>query len=148
MAKEKTVEEQLAEANVLAARLQGDLDTAAADVTRLQGELEKAGRDLDDATAREADLKNQVTSANDAKAAVERKLEEAERSLAEAASAQVKQPKVAKPVMLNVVSNTNYSYDIGDGIRVTPDVPVKALRSPGNLLDCNMNAGLIVEYEG
>ena len=49
--------------------------------------------------------------------------------------------------MLLVVSATDFSYDIGDGLRATPDVPVKAERYEGNLLDSQMKAGYVVEYK-
>lgn len=52
-----------------------------------------------------------------------------------------------KKTMLLVVSATDFSYDIGDGLRATPDVPVKAERYEGNLLDSQMKAGYVVEYK-
>ena len=52
-----------------------------------------------------------------------------------------------KKSMLLVVSATDFSYDIGDGLRATPDVPVKAERYEGNLLDSQMKAGYVVEYK-
>lgn len=52
-----------------------------------------------------------------------------------------------KRTMLLVVSATDFSYDIGDGLRATPDVPVKAERYEGNLLDSQMKAGYVVEYK-
>lgn len=60
---------------------------------------------------------------------------------ADKASAKVKKS------MLLVVSATDFSYDIGDGLRATPDVPVKAERYEGNLLDSQMKAGYVVEYK-
>ena len=57
------------------------------------------------------------------------------------------QAKVKKTMLL-VVSATDFSYDIGDGLRATPDVPVKAERYEGNLLDSQMKAGYVVEYTG
>ena len=56
------------------------------------------------------------------------------------------QAKVKKSMLL-VVSATAFSYDIGDGLRATPDVPVKAERYEGNLLDSQMKAGYVVEYK-
>ena len=56
------------------------------------------------------------------------------------------QAKVKKSMLL-VVSATDFSYDIGDGLRATPDVPVKAERYEGNLLDSQMKAGYVVEYK-
>ena len=56
------------------------------------------------------------------------------------------QAKVKKTMLL-VVSATDFSYDIGDGLRATPDVPVKAERYEGNLLDAQMKAGYVVEYK-
>ena len=56
------------------------------------------------------------------------------------------QAKVKKTMLL-VVSATDFSYDIGDGLRATPDVPVKAERYDGNLLDSQMKAGYVVEYK-
>ena len=56
------------------------------------------------------------------------------------------QAKVKKTMLL-VVSATDFSYDIGDGLRATPDVPVKAERYEGNLLDSQMKAGYVVEYK-
>lgn len=56
------------------------------------------------------------------------------------------QAKVKKTMLL-VVSATGFSYDIGDGLRATPDVPVKAERYEGNLLDSQMKAGYVVEYK-
>lgn len=52
-----------------------------------------------------------------------------------------------KTSVVNVVSNTDYSYLI-EGVLVTPDAPKKLERREGNLLDCQIKAGLIVEYEG
>lgn len=62
---------------------------------------------------------------------------------ADKAQAQAK----VKKTMLLVVSATDFSYDIGDGLRATPDVPVKAERYEGNLLDSQMKAGYVVEYK-
>ena len=59
-----------------------------------------------------------------------------------------KAPAKVKKSMLLVVSATDFSYDIGDGLRATPDVPVKAERYEGNLLDSQMKAGYVVEFEG
>ena len=56
------------------------------------------------------------------------------------------QAKVKKTMLL-LVSATDFSYDIGDGLRATPDVPVKAERYEGNLLDSQMKAGYVVEYK-
>lgn len=56
------------------------------------------------------------------------------------------QAKVKKTMLL-VVSATDFSYDIGDGLRATPDVPVKAERYEGNLLDSQMKAGYVIEYK-
>lgn len=56
------------------------------------------------------------------------------------------QAKVKKSMLL-VVSATDFSYDIGDGLRATPDVPVKAERYEGNLLDSQMKAGYVIEYK-
>lgn len=56
------------------------------------------------------------------------------------------QAKVKKTMLL-VVSATDFSYDIGDGLRATPDVPVKAECYEGNLLDSQMKAGYVVEYK-
>ena len=61
-------------------------------------------------------------------------------------SADKAQAKVKKSMLL-VVSATDFSYDIGDGLRATPDVPVKAERYEGNLLDSQMKAGYVVEYK-
>ncbi len=58
-----------------------------------------------------------------------------------------KAPAKVKKSMLLVVSATDFSYDIGDGLRATPDVPVKAERYEGNLLDSQMKAGYVVEYK-
>ena len=58
-----------------------------------------------------------------------------------------KTPAKVKKSMLLVVSATDFSYDIGDGLRATPDVPVKAERYEGNLLDSQMKAGYVVEYK-
>ena len=58
-----------------------------------------------------------------------------------------KAPAKVKKSMLLVVSATEFSYDIGDGLRATPDVPVKAERYEGNLLDLQMKAGYVVEYK-
>lgn len=58
-----------------------------------------------------------------------------------------KAPAKVKKSMLLVVSATEFSYDIGDGLRATPDVPVKAERYEGNLLDSQMKAGYVVEYK-
>ena len=56
------------------------------------------------------------------------------------------QAKVKKTMLL-VVSATDFSYDIGDGLRATPAVPVRAERYEGNLLDSQMKAGYVVEYK-
>ena len=58
-----------------------------------------------------------------------------------------KAPAKVKKSMLLVVSATDFSYDIGDGLRATPDVPVKAERYEGNLLDSQMKAGYVIEYK-
>ena len=57
------------------------------------------------------------------------------------------QAKVKKSMVL-VVSATEFSYDIGNNQKATPDVPVKAERYEGNLLDSQMKAGYVVEYTG
>lgn len=57
------------------------------------------------------------------------------------------QAKVKKTMVL-VVSATEFSYDIGNNQKATPDVPVKAERYEGNLLDSQMKAGYVVEYTG
>lgn len=64
-----------------------------------------------------------------------------------------KTPAAAKPVKVKkesvlVISATEYSYDIGDGVKVTPEAPVRAERYEGNLLDSQMKAGYIVVFEG
>ena len=48
--------------------------------------------------------------------------------------------------MVKVVSATDYNYMV-EGQTVTSDKPVSLLRKEGNYLDCQMKAGLIVEYE-
>lgn len=62
-------------------------------------------------------------------------------------SADKGQAKVKKTMVL-VVSATEFSYDIGNNQKATPDVPVKAERYEGNLLDSQMKAGYVVEYTG
>ena len=59
-----------------------------------------------------------------------------------------KGPAKVKKSMVLVVSATEFSYDIGNNQKATPDVPVKAERYEGNLLDSQMKAGYVVEYTG
>lgn len=82
-----------------------------------------------------------------AEKAVEEAKAEAEKAKAQAAeAAKGKSARKAKTESVRVVSATNYSYLI-DGTRVTPDIPVTLERREGNLLDAQMKAGLIKEYE-
>lgn len=114
-------------------------------------ELEALKQKLAEAEGRaEAAEKEKALLAEKAEAAekaVEEAKAEAEKAKAQAAeAAKGKSARKAKTESVRVVSATNYSYLI-DGTRVTPDIPVTLERREGNLLDAQMKAGLIKEYE-
>ena len=93
------------------------------------------------------ELKAKLAAAEARAESAEGKAQEATRQLEElSADKSRKTTKAAQPKIVTVISLTQYSYLV-DGVRVTPDVPVKLEWRPGNLLDCNMKAGLIGEYE-
>ena len=93
------------------------------------------------------ELKAKLAAAEAKAQEAEGKAQEATRQLEElSADKSRKAAEAVKPKILTVISKTPYSYLV-DGVRVTPDVPVKLEWRPGNLLDCNMKAGLIGEYE-
>lgn len=74
------------------------------------------------------------------------KVAQAERERADAAANSAGKKTEQKTESVTVVSATDYSYLI-EGVRVTPDRPVKLERRFGNLLDVHMNRGLIKVYE-
>lgn len=124
--------ERQEQANLLE-ELKAKLAAAEARANSAEGEAEAA--------------KNEAAEAKDKADQAEAKAQEAARQLVELSEAKSeKTTKAAQPKIVTVISLTQYSYLV-DGVRVTPDVPVKLEWRPGNLLDCNMKAGLIGEYE-
>ena len=126
---------------------------AAPTIEELQAQLAKAEQTAREATEaaqaaqeEKQSLAEQVTGLQGTVQTLETKKGELEDKLAAAPTKAATPAKVKKQTVL-VVSATDYSYDIGDGIKVTPDVPVKAERYDGNLLDAQMKAGYIVEFE-
>ena len=63
------------------------------------------------------------------------------------ADAGAKEKAKVETKLVSVVSAKPRNYLV-DGVQVTQDKPVKLERREGNYLDCQMKAGLIVEYEG
>ena len=103
--------------------------------------LTEANADL--ATKAEG-LEGQVGQLETAKGALETQVAELQAKPA----APDKGPAKVKKSMVLVVSATDFSYDIGNGQTATPDKPIKAERYEGNLLDSQMKAGYVVEFEG
>ncbi len=95
-------------------------------------EAEKQAR-LKDAQAKDGKIAELETALEQAKAA--------------AAAKSDKPAKAEKPKILSVISKNDRSYLVENGIRVLPDRPVRAEWRPGNLLDANMKAGLIEEFD-
>lgn len=139
MSKAPTVEELQA----LLAKAQEDN----AKLTQEKAELEDANKEF--AGANEA-LVNEKTALEGRVSEAEQKAKDAETAAAAAAAASLstKKSKPAKDREVNVVSATPFSYLMEDGQRVSPDRPIKLTLREGSLLDANMKAGLIVEYEG
>ena len=113
----------------------------------LKAKLAAAEARADSAEGVAAAAKSEAAEAAAKAEEAEGKAQEATRQLEELSAAKSrKAAEAVKPKILTVISKTPYSYLV-DGVRVTPDVPVKLEWRPGNLLDCNMKAGLIGEYE-
>lgn len=94
-------------------------------------------------TTKAEGLEGQVGQLESAKGALETQVAELQ-----AKPGADKGPAKVKKTMVLVVSATEFSYDIGNNQKATPDVPVKAERYEGNLLDAQMKAGYVVEYTG
>ena len=133
LAAKAQAEGDLASANEKAAQADDRAAAAEGKVVELNGKLDTAA--------------GQLQEAGNAVAAANAKVEdlEAKAAAAPTAGAAVPGKKPFKAKEVTVVSATQYAYNI-DGVRVD-DVPKKLLRAPGNLLDVNMDAGLIVEFE-
>ncbi len=119
-------------------------------IEELQAQLAAAQEQLakaDETNAAVTEEKQQLAAKADELSTAKGSLEAQVADLQAKPSADKAQAKVKKSMLL-VVSATDFSYDIGDGLRATPDVPVKAERYEGNLLDSQMKAGYVVEYTG
>ena len=118
-------------------------------IEELQAQLAAAQEQLakaDETIAAVTEEKQQLAAKADELSTAKGSLEAQVADLQAKPSADKAQAKVKKSMLL-VVSATDFSYDIGDGLRATPDVPVKAERYEGNLLDSQMKAGYVVEYK-
>ena len=118
-------------------------------IEELQAQLAAAQEQLakaDETIAAVTEEKQQLAAKADELSSQADALEAQVADLQAKPSADKAQAKVKKSMLL-VVSATDFSYDIGDGLRATPDVPVKAERYEGNLLDSQMKAGYVVEYK-
>ena len=118
-------------------------------IEELQAQLAAAQEQLakaDETIAAVTEEKQQLATKADELSTAKGSLEAQVADLQAKPSADKAQAKVKKSMLL-VVSATDFSYDIGDGLRATPDVPVKAERYEGNLLDSQMKAGYVVEYK-
>lgn len=118
-------------------------------IEELQAQLAAAQEQLakaDETIAAVTEEKQQLAAKADELSAAKGSLEAQVADLQAKPGADKAQAKVKKSMLL-VVSATDFSYDIGDGLRATPDVPVKAERYEGNLLDSQMKAGYVVEYK-
>ena len=96
------------------------------------------------------ELKAKLAEAEQALQAERERAAAAEQTAQEALAAQpaAAKPKSFKPKNVKVISATEYSYLLEDNAtRITPNAPVGATRAPGNLLDCLMEKGFVVEYE-
>lgn len=125
------------------AAAQEQLATAATEKEALvqsNSELTQANSAL---TTKAEGLEGQVGQLETAKGALESQVAELQ-----AKPGTDKGPAKVKKSMVLVVSATEFSYDIGNNQKATPDVPVKAERYEGNLLDSQMKAGYVVEYTG
>lgn len=132
----------LEELQAALAQAQADLEksnTEKQELLQAKTELEQTTAELN---TKVEGLEGQVGQLESAKGQLETQL-----ASIDAPKAGTKPAAKVKPVMVTVVSATQFSYDIGNGQRATPDVPVKAERYPGNLLDSQMNAGYVVEFE-
>ena len=121
------------------------LATKDAEIASLKKQLEDAGKAAKQELDAEKEGRLKDATAKDGR------ISELEQALAEAQAAAGDKTKeveeAVKPKMITVVSCTDRSYLIENGIRVHADRPVKAEWRPGNLLDANMKAGLIQEFE-
>lgn len=118
-------------------------------IEELQAQLAAAQEQLakaDETIAAVTEEKQQLAAKADELSTAKGSLEAQVADLQAKPGADKAQAKVKKSMLL-VVSATDFSYDIGDGLRATPDVPVKAERYEGNLLDSQMKAGYVVEYK-
>ena len=118
-------------------------------IEELQAQLAAAQEQLakaDETIAAVTEEKQQLAAKADELSTAKGSLEAQVADLQAKPSTDKAQAKVKKSMLL-VVSATDFSYDIGDGLRATPDVPVKAERYEGNLLDSQMKAGYVIEYK-
>lgn len=109
---------------------------------QLQAQLEDMQRKLNEAEQARLDLEGKNQDLTSSVQTLEGKVVELSKAPAPAKAVKVKKESVL------VISATEYSYDVGDGVKVTPDAPVRAERYEGNLLDAQMKAGYIVVFEG
>ena len=111
---------------------ESSVEVSSEDVAALQAKLAEAEKALQEERERAA--------------AAEQELQESQAQAQATASAG--KAKAFKPKNVKVISATQYSYMLEDNAtRITPNAPVGATRAPGNLLDCLMEKGLVVEYE-
>lgn len=137
-------------------QLQDDLAASVEARGKAEGDLKAAESRLAEQDGQITQLKEQLAAVSEdrdsARSTVSARVSDLEamrQELEEAKAASAGKPaKQAKPKVVNVVSATDFNYDLGDGLKATPDIPVKAERYPGNLLDGLMEAGLVKEYEG
>ena len=113
---------------------ESSVEVSSEDVAALQAKLAEAEKALQEERERAA--------------AAEQELQESQAQAQAQATASAGKAKAFKPKNVKVISATQYSYMLEDNAtRITPNAPVGATRAPGNLLDCLMEKGLVVEYE-
>ena len=142
MALSKETPPTIEELQAQLAAAQEQLAKADETIAAVTEEKQQLAAKADELSSQADDLKTQVGELSAAKGSLEAQVAD----LQAKPGADKAQAKVKKSMLL-VVSATDFSYDIGDGLRATPDVPVKAERYEGNLLDSQMKAGYVVEYK-
>lgn len=111
-----------------------------------ESSVEDSSEDVAALKAKLVEAEKALQEERERAAAVEQGLQESQAQAQAAASAG--KAKAFKPKNVKVISATQYSYMLEDNAtRITPNAPVGATRAPGNLLDCLMEKGLVVEYE-
>lgn len=111
-----------------------------------ESSVEESSEDVAALQAKLAEAEKALQEERERAAAAEQELQETQAQAQAAASAG--KAKAFKPKNVKVISATQYSYMLEDNAtRITPNAPVGATRAPGNLLDCLMEKGLVVEYE-